>query len=129
MPSTPYPNAAQIEEMFANRANTVLFNSYLVDDVDVLVVGGDDFHIGGRYNSARSWHDAIYNHVMKALKIETYKVEVIRVIGGGESPWAAVETMSTATTKYGECIHLFVCVFCLFLGWAPAMGRTSCLSQ
>ena len=116
MPSTPYPNAAQIEEMFSNRANTVLFNSYLAHDVDVLVVGGDDFHIGGRYNSVRSWHDGIYNHVASALKIETYKVEVLRVIGGGDSPWAAVETMSTATTKYGECICLSICC-CCFLGW------------
>ena len=101
MPS-PYPTAYQIEEMFANRGAPEIFNTYLADNVDVLVMGGEDFHLGGRYNSVQSFHDEIYGHVTSALKVETFKVEVLRVIGGGDSPWAAVESLSTATSKYGE---------------------------
>ncbi len=104
--SSPYPSAYQIEEMFANRLYTDVFNSYLADNVDVLVVGGEDFHIGGRYNSVQSFHDAIYGHVSKTWKVETAKMEVLRVIGGGDSPWAAVESVTTATTKYGESVSM-----------------------
>ena len=104
--SSPYPTAYQIEEMFANRAATEVFNSYLADNVDVLVIGGEDFHLGGRYNSVQSFHDKIYGEVSSAVKFETFKVEVLRVIGGGDSPWAAVESLSTATSKYGEQVFL-----------------------
>ena len=45
----PYPNAYHIEEMFANRSNPCGFNAYFSDSVDVIVVG-QDFHLGGRYN-------------------------------------------------------------------------------
>lgn len=100
--SSPYPTAYQIEEVFANRGHPEIFNSYLADTADVLVMGGEDFHLGGRYNSVQSFHDEIYGHVTSALKVETFKVEVLRVTGGGDSPWAAVESLSTATSKYGE---------------------------
>ena len=109
MPPSPYPTAYQIEEMFANRGNPELFNTYLAEPVDVLVMGGEDFHLGGRYSTVQAFHDEIYGHVTSALKVETFKVEVLRVIGGGESPWAAVESLSTATSKYGE----FGCSVCV----------------
>lgn len=48
------------------------------------------------------FHDAIYGCISDALKMDTVRVEVTRVIGGGESPWAAVESLATATSKYGE---------------------------
>ena len=104
--SSPYPTAYQIEEMFANRGFPDIFNGYLADNVDVLVMGGEDFHLGGRYNSVQSFHDEIYGHVTQALKVETFKVEVLRVIGGGDSPWAAVESLSTATSKHGESVSM-----------------------
>ena len=68
-------------------------------------MGGEDFHLGGRHNSVQSFHDEIYGHVTSALKVETFKVEVLRVIGEGDSPWAAVESLSTATSKYGESVY------------------------
>ena len=39
------------------------------------------------------------------MKRETVRTEVIRVIGGGESAWTAVELRVTATTQYGEFAH------------------------
>ncbi len=99
--STPYPTAYQIEEMFANRGVPDLFHTYLADPIDVTVVG-QDFHVGGHYNSMQAFHDSIYGRVAAGLKVETIRVEVMRVIGGGESAWAAVESLCTATSKYGE---------------------------
>lgn len=98
---TPYPNAYQIEEIFASRGSPDRFHSYLADDFDATVVG-QDFHIGGHYNSIESFHKAIFTRVAAALKVETIRVEVLRVIGGGDSAWAAVELVATATSKYGE---------------------------
>ena len=49
-----------------------------------------------------AFHGATYDRVSAALKVETIRVEVLRVIGGGESAWAAVESLCTATSKYGE---------------------------
>lgn len=115
---TPYPNAYQIEEIFASRGSPDLFHTYLADNFDATVVG-QDFHIGGHYNSIESFHNAIFSRVSAALKIETIRVEVIRVIGGGDSAWAAVELVATATSKYGEPkISLFNHVSCL-LSFSP----------
>lgn len=111
-PSPPYPTAYQIEEMFANRGRPEIFNGYLAETCDVLVMGGEDFHLGGRYHTVQDFHDEIYGHVTSALKVETFKVEVLRVIGGGESAWAAVESLSTATSKYGECRLFFFFKWC-----------------
>ena len=97
----PYPTAYQIEEMFANRDVPNIFHTYLADPIDVTVVG-QDFHIGGNYKSMEAFHNAIYARVSAGLKTETIRVEVVRVIGGGESAWAAVESLCTATSKYGE---------------------------
>ena len=99
--SSPYPTAYQIEEMFSNRVDTDIFNTYFADNPEILMVG-DDFHLGGRHSSVQSWHDSIYGRVTAAVKIETLRNEVLRVIGGGESPWAAVESVTTATTNSGE---------------------------
>ena len=100
--STAYPDAHRIEEMFANRGLPDVFHTYLADNFEATVVG-KDFHIGGHYNSIEAFHNAIYGRVSAALKVETIRVEVMRVIGGGESAWAAVESLCTATSKYGEC--------------------------
>ena len=49
-----------------------------------------------------AFHEGIYARVAEGLKVETIRLEVVRVIGGGESAWAAVESLCTATSKYGE---------------------------
>ena len=97
--ATPYPNAFQIEEMFANCDVPDIFHTYLADPIDVVVVG-QDFHVGDHYKSMEAFHQGIYARVADSLKIETVSVEVRRVIGGSESPWAAVESSWAAEGKY-----------------------------
>lgn len=114
----PYPTPDQIEEMFANRDVPSIFHTYLADPIDVTVVG-QDFHIGGNYKSMQAFHEGIYARVAAALKVDTIRVEVRRVIGGGEAFWAAVESLCTAESKYGEfglsyiveaarCVHVSI---------------------
>ena len=99
-----YPTVHQIEEMFSDRDIPSIFNTYLADNVDVTVVG-KEFAIAGTYKSSQAFHDAVFSRVSAALKVETIRLEVLRVIGGGDSPWAAVESLGTATSKYGELRH------------------------
>ncbi len=99
--SSPYPNAYQIEEIFSSRDNPTIFNTYLADSVDVTVVG-QDFHIAGQHQTPQAFHDAVWARMTAVLKLETLRIEVVRVIGGGESSWAAVESSATATSKSGE---------------------------
>ncbi len=99
--ATPYPNTFQMEEMFANRDVPSIFHTYLADPIDVVVVG-QDFHVRGQYNPMEAFHQGIYARVADSLKVETIRVEVRRVTGGGESPWAAVDSLCTAGGKYVE---------------------------
>lgn len=99
--TSPYPTAYQIEEMFANRLVARIFNNYYADPVDITVIG-HDFHLTGHYNSIQRFDDEVFAELWELVKAETVRLEVLRVIGGGESAWAAVESRVTATTKYGE---------------------------
>jgi len=108
----PYPTPDQIEEMFANRDVPAIFHTYLADPIDVTVVG-QDFHVGGNYKSMQAFHEGIYARVAAALKVDTIRVEVRRVIGGGEYAWAAVESLCTAESKYGELGPAICELFCV----------------
>ncbi|KAI4118358.1 MAG: hypothetical protein LQ345_001579 [Seirophora villosa] len=104
-PATTYLSAHQTEEIFSDRDVPHVFNSYLAENVEVTVVGMD-LLIGGRYKSMQAFHDAIYGRISDALKMDTVRVEVTRVIGGGDSPWVAAESLATATSKYDKTSHM-----------------------
>ncbi|KAL8826307.1 MAG: hypothetical protein Q9191_003878 [Dirinaria sp. TL-2023a] len=101
----PYPTTYQIEEMFSNRSNANLFNSYLAENFEVTVVG-KDFTLGGKHKSMQAFHDGTYGRISAILNMDTVSVEVVRVIGGGESSWAAVETFGTAITKSNKPFNI-----------------------
>lgn len=103
-PVTPYPTAYQIEEIFANRLVAGIFNTYCTDPVDIDIIG-QDFHHGGYFNSIQRFEDEIFGEYWAIVKRETIRTEVIRVIGGGESAWTAVELRVTGTTQYGQFAH------------------------
>lgn len=89
MPS-PYSNAYQIEEIFANRNIPDVFHTYLANHIDVTVVV-QELDVGGHYDTMKTFQEVIYARGSAALKVETIRVEVVRVIGGGDSALAAVE--------------------------------------
>ena len=98
--ASTYPNAHQIEEMYCNRVSPTTFQSYLAENIEGHIVG-QDFSIGGYFKSIDGFHEACYNAIVPALKEATMRQEVRRVIGGGDSPWAAVECSAFAESKYG----------------------------
>ena len=50
----------------------------------------------------QTFYESIYSRISQALKAETIAVEVVRVVGGGMSAWAAVESVCTAMSKCGK---------------------------
>ena len=101
---SPYPTAYQIEEIFANRLVAGIFNPYCTDPVDIDIIG-QEFHHGGHYKTIQRFEDEVFGEYWQIVKPETVRTEVVRVIGGGESAWAAVDIRVTADTKYGEFSH------------------------
>ena len=66
----PCPNAFEIEELFSNRDGPTIFNKYLADPIDVVVVG-QDFHVGGHYRSLEAFHQGIYARLADSIRSET----------------------------------------------------------
>ena len=128
----PYPSVYEIEEMFSHRGHPSIFETYLADNLDVTVVG-QDFHIAGQYRDKKAFHEGIYSRVAAALDQSTIRVEVMRVIGDGESAWAVIESKCTAMSKYGElcsfCEGLFGCSLwycCCFDGVTRLTSEWQC---
>ena len=99
---TPYPTAYAIEDMFnhpASRHEAVI--SAIDDNVDSNIMGYDHHFAGGHKGK-----EALLKNVMEdfsgMINEETVSYEVVNVIGGGESPWAAVEGKATAKSKTGN---------------------------
>ena len=81
---SPYPNAYQIEEMFAARTQPDKFHEYMAEPVDVMVVG-EDHEIAGHYKSIEEFHEKVFARISDVVKRESIRLEVHRVIGGGDS--------------------------------------------
>lgn len=86
---------------FARRLFLSNFNSYFVVPVDIIVVGQDS-HVADNHKTAQSFHDEVYGRITAVIKPNMLRVEVLRIIGGDKSAWLAVESLATATTRYGE---------------------------
>ena len=81
---SPYPTAYQIEEIFAARAQPDKFHEYMADPVDVEVLG-EDHEIAGHYKSLEEFHDKVFARISDTVKRESIRLEVKRVVGGGDS--------------------------------------------
>ncbi|KAL6713115.1 hypothetical protein ACLMJK_009236 [Lecanora helva] len=98
----PYPTTDQIEDIFASRARPDKFNSYFDSDVDVHIPGVD-FNVGAKHQGLQAFHEGTWGKVVSStLKEETFRVDIKRVIGGGDSAWAAIEYTHTAEGKNGK---------------------------
>lgn len=97
----PYPTPYAIEDLFneltANRDEAV--GSAMSDNVDVKVMGYDH-HLASEpkgVDSLKKWIEEFAT----LYQDDTITFEVINVIGGGDSPWAAIEGNATAKSKTG----------------------------
>lgn len=98
---TTYPSKDKIEEIFSDRDLPDTFNSYLAEQVDVSVAG-QNFTASGLHKSKDAYHEAVYTRIAAVLKLETIRLEVHHVIGGGDSAWAAVHSTGTGLSQSGQ---------------------------
>lgn len=115
----PYPTPAQIKQIFDSRVDQSVFNSHLADNISIIIVGHNSPFVG-HYKSVQHFDEAVYARMAATLKMETAKVEVVQVIGGGESASAAVESVVTGTSKLGEFVYLHVGDVSFFLSFDRA---------
>ena len=100
----PYPNAYTLEGICheAMGNNIDKFAQYCTPDFQV-ESAGQDHSMKGLFDSASGLKDH-RSQFVSMLDEKTIKREVVRVIGGGQQPWAAVECMTTATTNAGKSL-------------------------
>ncbi|KAL8824324.1 MAG: hypothetical protein Q9191_005132 [Dirinaria sp. TL-2023a] len=98
----PYPSSYEIEDIFSWRESPETmdkFSARVAPNVETTIVG-DDHHFAGTHKGI----DALTKHNRdRALDIidvsKGIKLDIVRVIGGGESPWATVEMKTQAKAK------------------------------
>ncbi|KAL8682476.1 MAG: hypothetical protein Q9224_006776 [Gallowayella concinna] len=100
----PYPSTYQIEEIFQDGEAVPQVLSGIVDHFDPKVkvtVVGHEHHLAG--DTQAHGHFDFFSDLLDFSKPS--KLQILRVIGGGESPWACVEGLATGTSKGGKKFH------------------------
>jgi hypothetical protein len=105
-----FPTIQEIEQIFQLRqSNSPAFVEYLDPNITLTTTGHDHAFSGeikGKEN-VKTQHVAPILNLMDSEKAP-FQQEVIRVIGGGDSPWAAVELKTTSTSKAGTCLKVII---------------------
>ena len=102
---TPYPSAHEIEDIFQLRESVDTqdqFTEYLAKNVEATVMG-DDHHLSATHKGV----DALVENNKDRLvgmqdRAKPFSLDIINVIGGGESPWACVEMKTHGRAKSGQ---------------------------
>ena len=100
------PTADEVKQIYLSwfdggAFNVKNFENVLATDYR-LHVSGRDFVCGGSELDLKDFIAQFVNPVVNAFdKTKPIKTQVIRVIVSPDSPWVAVETRFTATTKNG----------------------------
>ncbi|KAL8751540.1 MAG: hypothetical protein Q9199_006343 [Rusavskia elegans] len=109
MPAS-YPSIHEIEEIFQKGEGG---HEGFIDHFDPkvqLTVVGHDHHLAGESSGLDTLKDDHFAHFAEIMDFsKPNKVEIVRVIGGGESPWACVEVVATGKSKAGKKVHHECC--------------------
>ena len=101
-----FPTAEEIDAIFQLRftaSGLDKFDSHVADDVNVYVTGED--HPRANQNLGKKEFRKEFERTSMLLdRSKFHSGEIIRVIGGGDRPWAALEVKVTGTTKAGKIL-------------------------
>ena len=106
----PYPTNHQIEEIFQLRDSWETIPQYREHLAPNLLghVCGFDHDLSGDYRGKESWVQDVEMRVGKMLrKDHPINLEIVNVVGGGESPWAVVEMRSRTKSHSGGFLFCF----------------------
>ncbi|MCJ1377272.1 hypothetical protein MMC17_000364 [Xylographa soralifera] len=115
--TTPYPTAYETEEIFLLRGKAPdgkltkqsAFDSHFTDDAEIIIMG-QDHQLKGNH-SKEDFKTEVQARISKLIDYSKPggAYEVIRVVGGGDTPYAAIELKTTGTTKAGKpFVHEYV---------------------
>ena len=106
--STPqYPSPDEIEATFTKvetPEELKRLQELFAEDFHGVITGHDHSFVG-EHHGHDGWFKQL-SSILVSLEEKTFKLDIVRVIGGGSSPWACLEGKATAKTKSGE---LFFC--------------------
>lgn len=105
MSKSPYPSVYQIEEMFQWRASADTFDKFdaIIDDHVQATMMGHDHHTAGEFQGKAAWKEGARARFTNMLDYsKPMKLDIVQVIGGGESPWACVEMKATGKAVNGK---------------------------
>ncbi|KAM0802087.1 hypothetical protein BDR22DRAFT_887759 [Usnea florida] len=98
-----YPTNHQIEEIFQLRDSwdTIpKYREYLADNL-IGHVAGFDHELAGEYRGKDAWLQNVEMRVGKMLKKDhPINLEIVNVIGGGDTPWACIQMRSRTKTHH-----------------------------
>ena len=99
-----YPNPDEIEATFTKvetPEELKRLQELFAEDFHGVVTGHDHSFVGEHYGHG-SWFAQLSSILASLDHEKTFKLDIVRVIGGGSSPWACLEGKATAKTKTGE---------------------------
>ena len=104
---SPYPSVHVIEGIYQYRTKLghASFPDYLDEDVEITILG-QDHKLGGTYKGKKAYQDIAYEFANTLDLSKFHKLDIVKVIGGGEQAWACVELKATGTTTAGASCHV-----------------------
>lgn len=100
----PYPTPAEIEATFTKvetPEELERLQELFAKDFHGVVTGHDHSFVGEHHGHG-TWFEQL-SSILDVLEHEnTFKLDIVRVIGGENSPWACMEAKATAKTKGGK---------------------------
>ena len=101
--TSPYPTPSQIEAIFTKvetPEELEKLQSLFATNFHGVVTGYDHSFVG-EHHGHETWFGQL-GSILDTLEHEkTFKLDIVRVIGGGSSSWACMEAKATAKTKTG----------------------------
>ena len=83
------------------------FAAYLAPNVETTIMG-HDHHLTGTHKGVDALHENNKGRLLEMLDLSKgIKLDIVHVIGGGDSPWACVEMKTQAKAKSGEFFEFF----------------------
>ena len=107
----PYPTQDEVKEIVSTMfggggdADPAGFEKVIDDDFKGVVVGRE-FSLGhDNVTGKQAWIDQLVHPMRDAKDLDKPSaMEVLRIIGGGEDGWNAIELLGTGTSKAGELL-------------------------
>ena len=99
--SKPYPTSHAIEEMFDGQTGFRDAILAPMDDNVAATIKGYDHHFAGEYKGKEALIKHLRDEFAAIVDEDKVTYEATNVVGGGDSPYAAVEAKATGKGKTG----------------------------